>query len=165
MNAFVYDPIPALKVLVRHRVRFIIIGGFAGNVLGSPMATFDLDICYARDYDNLEQLAAALQELKAKLRGAPEDVPFILDAKTLEMGDHFTFTTTVGSVDVLGTPAGTRGYDDLDRVAEAKELNGLTVKVASIDDLIRMKRAAGRPKDLIQAEVLGALREEIEREE
>lgn len=129
------------------------------------MATFDLDICYARDDENLERLASALQELKAKLRGAPEDVPFILDAKTLKMGDHFTFSTTVGALDCLGTPSGTRGYDDLDRVAEERDLNGLTVKVASIDDLIRMKRAAGRPKDLVQAEVLGALREEIEKGE
>ena len=41
------------------------------------------------------------------------------------------------------------------------DLGGFTIRVASIDDLIRMKRAAGRPKDLIEVEVLGALRDEI----
>jgi hypothetical protein len=80
------------------------------------------------------------------------------------MGNSFTFITDAGSLDILGSPSGIPGgYEELDRGADKVLLTGgLEVKVASIDDLIRMKRAAGRPKDLIEVEVLGALRDEID---
>ena len=161
-SASAFDPLRAIRVLSGHGVRFVMIGGFGGRLHGSPTVTNDLDICYARDGQNLESLAAALVELRAKLRGASPDAPFLLDAKTLEMGDHFTFVTEAGNLDILGTPSGVKGFDDLDRTAVRMDLDGLPVRVASIDDLIRMKQAAGRPKDLIEVEVLGALREEIE---
>jgi hypothetical protein len=90
-------------------------------------------------------------------------LPFQLDARTLLAGDSFTFVTDAGDFDLLGTPEGTGGYEDLARTAVKTDLDGLVVLVASIDDLIRMKKAAGRPKDLIELEVLGALRDEIDR--
>ena len=158
-----FDPLGAITVLERHGVRYVVIGAIAGRLLGSPTITRDLDICYARDDANLEAVASALQELHARLRGVQEDVPFILDARTLRAGDSFTFETDAGNLDIIGTPAGTRGYDELIRTAEEQDLGGLTIKVASIDALIQMKRAAGRPKDLIEVEVLAALREEIDR--
>ena len=160
-----FDPLRAVRVLHHHQVRFVIIGGLGARLQGSPTVTNDIDVCYARDAANLESLAAALVELRATLRGAPEDVPFILDARTLANGDHFTFATDAGNLDILGTPAGVPGFDELARTADRMELNGFSVLVASIDDLIRMKRASARPKDLIEVEVLGALREEIEGEE
>ena len=140
----------------------MLIGGFAGRLLGSPTVTNDLDVCVARDGPNLRRLATVLAELGARLRGTPEDLPFALDAKSLKAGVNFTFATDAGNLDILGQPAGTGGFEDLDRTAEPLELDGLVVRVASLDDLIRMKQAAARPKDLIEAEVLGALREEIE---
>jgi hypothetical protein len=139
-----------------------VIGGYAASIRGSPLLTGDLDICYARDDRNLEVLADALHALEAHLRGAPRNVPFQLDAASLRAGDHFTFTTEAGSLDCLGTPAGTRGFPDLDAGATDVDLDGLTVRVASVEDLIRMRRAAGRTKDLIALEWLGALRDEIE---
>jgi hypothetical protein len=157
-----FDPLGALRTLTEHGVRFVLIGGFAGALRGSPMITGDIDICYARDEANLQALADALEELGATLRGAPADVPFRLDAATLKAGDHFTFSTTAGPVDCLGTPAGTEGFVDLDASATEEDLDGLTVRVASIDDLIRMKLAAGRPQDLIAVEWLSALRDEVE---
>jgi hypothetical protein len=81
------------------------------------------------------------------------------------MGDHFTFVTDAGNLDCLGTPAGVSGFDELEPTAVTMDLDGLTVLVASVDDLIRMKLAAGRPKDLIEAEVLGALKDEIDQQE
>src|SRR5262249_62192704 len=94
-----------------------------------------------------------------------EKVPFLFDAKTREAGDHFTFETRAGNLDILGFPAGSGGFDSLVRTAEAMEIGkGLTVKVADVRDLIQMKRAAGRPKDLIEVEVLSALQDEIENE-
>jgi predicted nucleotidyltransferase len=157
-----FDPLRALRVLNDRKVRFVLIGGFAGRLYGSPTVTNDLDLCYARDPENLERIAGALRELRAHLREAPERLPFRLDAKTLGAGLNFTFETDAGNLDVLGMPSGTHGFEELDRTAEALDLDGLTVRVASLDDLIRMKQAAARPKDLIEVEVLGALRDEIE---
>ncbi len=86
-----------------------------------------------------------------------------LDARTLSKTDAFTFTTDLGWIDILATPAGTEGYDDLARTAEIFQLFGYRVLIAAVDDLIRMKRAAGRPKDLLAIEELGALRQELDR--
>lgn len=159
-----FDPLTALRALVEHGVRFVLIGGYAAAIRGSPLITGDIDVCHARDEENLERLAAALEELGATLRGAPPDVPFLLDARTLRAGDHFTFSTSAGALDCLGTPAGTDGFADVDASATDEDLDGLVVRVASLDDLIRMKRAAGRPQDLIAIEWLSALRDEVEDE-
>ncbi len=153
-----FAPLQSLEVLRRHDVAFVLIGGMAGNARGSSLVTNDIDICYQRTPQNLDRLAAALNELNARLRGAPEGVPFILDARSLRAGDHFTFETDAGDLDCLGTPAGTRGYEDLAARADAVDLEGFEVLVASLDDLIVMKDAAGRPKDLHAVMVLRALR-------
>lgn len=161
MNAGAFDPLRILQTLERHGVRFVIIGGIAGRLWGSTTVTNDLDICYARDTANLAALAAALKELKAKLRGVDRDVPFMADARTLEAGDHFTFTTLAGNFDILGRPKGTSGYDALSRTATEMDVGNVHVGVAAIEDLILMKRAAG-PKDLVEIEILAAVREELE---
>jgi hypothetical protein len=158
-----FDPLRILETLRRHDVRFVLIGGFAARLLGSPTLTNDLDLCYARDDRNLEGLAAALRRLSARLRGVDEEVPFLLDARTLAAGDAFTLVTDAGNLDILGYPSGSGGYDALLRTAEIMEIDGHPVAVAAIDDLIRMKLAAGRPKDRIEVEILSALQEEIER--
>jgi hypothetical protein len=160
----VFDPFRALRVLSAQGVRFIVIGGFAARAWGSPTMTNDLDLCYERSPDNLERLATALRELGATLRGAPAGLPFQLDAHTLRAGDSFTFETSAGALDCLGTPAGTAGYTDLAQSAAEIDLDGMPILVTSLDDLMRMKRAAGRPKDRIELEILAALREERERE-
>lgn len=157
-----FDPIAALRTLARHEVRYVLIGGFAAGLRGSPMLTGDLDVCPARDAANLDRLADAMRELGARLRGALEDVPFVLDGRTLAAGDHFTFATDAGPIDCLGTPAGTDGFRDLDASATDEDLDGVVVRVASLDDLIRMKRAADRPQDRIAVEWLSALRDELE---
>ena len=160
-----FDPVGILKVLQRHEVAFVVIGGMASIAHGSSSLTRDLDICYDRSQANLEALARMLQEVHATLRGAPPDLPFKLDARTLRAGDHFTFSTDLGDLDCLGTPAGTSGYADLARRAPEVDLGGVPVKVVSLDDLIRMKRASGRPKDLRELEILGALRDELDGED
>ena len=163
MSSVLFDPVPILQVLSRHHVRFVLIGGFAGRLWGSNTITNDLDVCYARDRANLEALAAALREIGATLRGAPKDLPFLLDAQTLERGDHFTFETKFGDLDCLGTPAGSKGFQDLVDGSAEMVVDSIRLLVASLQDLIRLKRTAGRPKDLVEVEILAALREEIER--
>ncbi|MBA2632268.1 MAG: hypothetical protein H0U86_04615 [Chloroflexi bacterium] len=158
-----FQPEAVIRLLSGHGVHYVVIGGLAAVTHGAPIVTQDVDLCYARDSDNLERLAAALAEVHAYLRGADPGLPFRLDARTLSKGDAFTFTTDLGWIDILATPAGTEGYDDLARTADTFQLFGHRVLIAAVDDLIRMKRAAGRPKDLLAIEELGALRQELDR--
>ena len=159
-----FQPEAVIRLLGRHEVRWVLIGGLAAITHGAPLVTQDVDVCYARDAENLARLATALSEVHAALRGAGPDLQFQMDAKTLRVGDAFTLTTDVGWLDLLGSPAGTAGYEDLARTADVFDLFGQRVLVASVGDLIRMKRAAGRPKDLLALEELGALRDELERQ-
>lgn len=138
---------------------YVVIGGIAATLQGSTTITRDFDICYSRERANLERLADALRELEARLRGVEDDVPFRLDAASLRNGLNFTFKTKHGDFDCLGDPGGGFDYQLLLRNADEMDIGGLRVMVASLDDLIRMKRAAGRIKDRIEVENLSALRE------
>lgn len=159
-----FDPLQAFQVLEAEGVRFIVIGGLAGELLGAPLATNDIDICYERSPENMDRLARALKRLGAKLRvaGVDEELPFILDGRTLAAGDSFTFTTDVGDLDVLATPSGTKGFTDLSARAVTFDVGGgLIVRVTDLNDLIRMKEASARDKDQAHLHVLSALREMI----
>lgn len=156
-----FRPSLALRALSESGVDFVLIGGVAARLHGSPSLTSDVDVCHARNAANLGRLSEALENLHARLRGVDDDVPFRLDAHTLAAGSNFTFTTDAGGLDVLALPAGVTGYEELARHATEVDVGGVTVKLCDLDDLIRMKRAAGRPKDLIEVEVLEALRDEI----
>jgi hypothetical protein len=158
-----FEPLRALRVLDHHGVQYVVIGGFAGDLLGAPLNTNDLDICYERTASNMERLAAALAELGATLRVArvEEDLPFILDGKTLAAGDSFTFETDAGALDVLGTPSGTAGFTDISQRAQVVPIDDMQILVVDIADLMRMKRASGRVKDRMHLEVLSALRDDI----
>src|SRR5206468_881849 len=108
-----YDPIAPMLALADAAVDFVVIGGVAAQIHGSAQLTFDLDVAYARTDANLSKLADVLRSMNARLRGAPPDVPFQLDARTLRAGANFTFVTDHGSVDILGDPAGAPRYDRL----------------------------------------------------
>jgi hypothetical protein len=157
-----FDALRLLRELNDAGVRYVVIGAVAARALGSSLMTADLDICYDRDKTNLAALAGMLRRVHARLRGVGAEVPFRLDARTISLGDSFTFETDFGAFDIMGTPSGTSGYSDLVVNALRVDLDGLDVLIASIDDLIRMKRAAGRTKDLLAIEELGALREELD---
>jgi hypothetical protein len=163
MTPAAYDPLRALRTLQGHGVDFVVIGGFAGRLWGSPTLTNDLDICAAWDRPNLDRLAAALVDLHAHLRDAPEDVLVPLDGAFLAAGSIFTLATDAGGLDVLGSPAGGYHYSGLMVAARSIDLGDLSVDVVDLDDLIEMKRAAGRAKDRIEVEVLEAVRNESER--
>jgi transcriptional regulator with XRE-family HTH domain len=143
---------PLLGSLVRHGVDFVVVGGVAGWIHGSAYPTYDLDVAYARDHGNLERLAAALVDVRARWRGGPPDLPIQLDATMLGNGANFTFETPFGHFDVLGELSGVRDYEELRREARIEGYEGLDVRVASIDHLIAMKRAANRVKDRLMIE-------------
>ena len=156
-----FRPKELLTCLRRHEVDFVVIGGLAGMALGSAYPSFDLDVAYERGAENLERLAAALRELGATLRGAPPDLPFQLDAKTLANGANFTFDTPLGSFDVIADPAGAPRYGELKATGADVEIEGVPVRIASIDHLIAMKEAAGRPKDKLMATEYRVLSDEL----
>jgi hypothetical protein len=156
-----FRPKAILQTLAAHEVDFVLIGGLAGMAHGSSFPSFDVDIAYARDRANLERLAAALRELSATLRGAPKDLPFLVDARTLEAGAHFTFSTPYGSLDILDSPDGAPPYEQLKAAAVRAEIDGEPALVASLDHLIAMKDRADRIKDRLMATEYRTLSDEL----
>jgi hypothetical protein len=159
-----FDPFPLIAALADADVDFILIGGLAGGAHGSLYPTYDVDVMYARDQENLERIALVLNELGATLRGAPPDLQFLLDAETLEKGANFTFSTRLGALDLLAFPTGAPPYEKVREAAETIEIAGRPVRVASLDDLIAMKEAAGRTKDKLMATEYRALADELRRQ-
>ncbi len=156
-----YSPLKVLELLNRHGVEYLLVGGQAEVLMGSPRLTYDTDVAYARSPENLERLAAALREVNARLRvkGEPVDLPFQLDATALAFGSNFTFSTDVEDLDLLGyvEPIGT--FEDLMSNHELYDLAGLQVKTIGLDDLIRVKEHISRPKDKASLAHLRAIKE------
>jgi hypothetical protein len=148
-----------LRLLGEHKVDCVIVGGIAALIHGSLLLTNDVDVCYARDPENLKRLAGALQSVHARLRNAPEGLPFILDAETLKRGLNFTFTTDVGDLDLLSEVRGVGHYDEVFADSITVELFDYRFAVIDIGKLVIAKRAAGRPKDLLALPELEAIQE------
>ncbi len=147
-----------LRALVAHGVDFVVVGGIAMVFQGSARLTQDLDVCFAPSQANLDALGAALIELGATLPGIADDVPFIPDGRALRRLANVTLDTPEGRLDLLREPEGAPPYEDLRRRADRIETEGMQILVASLDDLESMKRAAGRPKDLVDLEEIEVIR-------
>lgn len=148
-----------LTLLANNGVQFVIVGGLAITIHGSSYVTFDLDICYARDDDNLTRLVQALKPINPRLRGAPSGIPFRFDEETVRKGLNFTLTTALGDIDLLGEVTGIGDFSAVAAASMMVELFGHDYSVLTLDALIISKRAAGRPKDLQVLPELEALRE------
>jgi hypothetical protein len=153
-----YHPATLVQALVGGNVDFVIIGGVAVVLQAMPRFTKDLDICYSTAQDNLDALGGVLVDLKARLRGIPEEVPFVPEGRTLHQTQIMCLTTPVGDIDLLVNPEGAPTYKTLRRRADIVDLGGHSVRIASIEDMLAMKRAAGRPQDLTDVESLEAAR-------
>jgi len=155
------DPEALLEELTRHGVRFLIIGGIAGTLHGSPYPTDDLDICPQDGEKNLERLARCLEELEAKEWDPRKEIEvrFEWTPETLKVDKTWILRTEYGHLDILFEPSGTQGYRDLSRDKVQYELGAFTVDVVSVEGLIRMKEAAGRERDLEQLPTLRKLME------
>jgi len=137
-----------IQTLAQGEVSFIVVGGAAATAHGSARLTMDLDIVYGRDNQNLARLVAALTPLKPYLRGAPAGLPFEWSAETLKRGLNFTLITSLGALDVLGEITGGGCFEDLLPHSVVLSLHGSECLCLELEWLIRVKRAAGRPKDL-----------------
>jgi hypothetical protein len=164
-EAPLFRPRELVEALVAEGVRFVVIGGLAAQAHGSPSATFDLDVVPSWNPVNLARLERVLVDIGAIRHGLPGDAPPMppLDVRTLRAGAVFTLNSLHGRIDLLANPDPGLNYERLMLSAEPRELFGNRLYVASLDDLMVMKRAAGRPKDRVELEILGALREEIDR--
>lgn len=151
------DSTELLRRLTTRGVDFVVIGGIAAVLHGSARITQDLDVCFATDDGNLHALGGVLTDLGARLRGVGEDVPFVADARTLRHVAVLTLVTELGALDVLTRPSGAPTYQRLRQRADRVDLGNFTVLVTAIDDLLAMKRAAGRPKDLADIAELEAI--------
>ncbi len=154
------DYAKVLQVLTGNDVHFVIIGGVAANLHGSARATFDLDLVYSRERGNLAKLVKALAPFRPYLRGAPPGLPFKFDEPTVKNGLNFTLDTALGDLDLLGEVVGGGNYEQLTPHTVEIEAFGLRCKCITLERLIQLKRAAGRPKDLESIAELQLLLEE-----
>lgn len=144
-----------IEALVHADVEFVIVGAVALVLHGSARVTRDLDICYSREPENIEKLAAALGPFSPTLRGAEGTLPFTLDARTITSGLNFTLTSTAGDIDLFGELTGLGRFPVVARLAEWMDVYDMRVRVLSLEGLERAKRAAGRVKDVADlAEIL-----------
>ena len=137
-----------LKVLYDTHLEFVVIGGAAMRLQGSAYVTQDVDFCYARTPQNITRLAAALEPFHPALRGAPANLPFKFDARTLVQEMNFTLSTDLAGLNFLGEVTGLGTYKDVKAMADIQAIHGMQIAVLSLVGLIKSKKAAGRPKDL-----------------
>lgn len=149
-----------LTALRQGDVEFILIGGAAATVHGSSRITLDLDVVYRRTPENIRRVVETLAPLRPYLRGAPPGLPFKFDEPTVKAGLNFTLTTNLGDLDLFGEIAGGGTYEEL--LPHTVEVRPFAVACRCLDlpSLIRVKRAAGRPRDLETIAELEAIREE-----
>ena len=153
-----------LRTLSRHDVEYVLIGGLAAVLHGSPTFTNDADICPRRLHENLERLAAALRDMNPRIRtdAEPDGLVFACDAELLARMKMVNLQTDFGWFDISFEPGGfEHGYEQLAPAAVEYAVEDFTVRVAALRDVIRSKEAANRPKDQAMLPHLYALEDEI----
>lgn len=151
-----------LQRLNEAEIRYVVIGGVAMHLHGADNLTLDIDISFARDRTNTDALAKILRAERARMRGFPADLPFVIDGPTIRNATTLTLETNLGDFDLLAEPEGIDTFEGLWERAEVLEIDGQSVRIASIPDLIAMKQAADRPKDrehIMQLEAVQRLKQ------
>jgi hypothetical protein len=146
------DATAIVSVLNRHNVRYIVIGAFAAIAQQAPIdPTRDIDFTPEESSDNLSRLSAALDELGARIRTDEDQggLPFDHDADSLRRAETWNLICRHGEFDITLRPSGfDRGYAQLVERAHRIVVDEVEITIADLDDVIRSKEAAGRPKDL-----------------
>ncbi|HSI35348.1 MAG: hypothetical protein ACAI43_26055 [Phycisphaerae bacterium] len=145
-------------------VRFVLIGGYAAIVHGSPIGTEDVDVCAPLDEDNLARILAAVADLHPRFRMRPDKPPVPTDPGALKGFKNLYLHTDLGPMDFLSEVTGIGGYDEVSRHTVGTQVGGYPCRVLDLDGLIRSKRAVGRPKDLRGVAELEAIRRRLEQQ-
>lgn len=153
-----------IRVLSQASVEFIIVGGAAAIGHGSARLTSDLDVVHRRTPQNISRLVSALAPLNPYLRGAPPGLPFQWSDETIKKGLNFTLATSLGALDLLGEITGGGSYDDILSHSVTLKLYSSECLCLGLEYLIKVKRAAGRPKDFEAVAELEAILEEQQSE-
>jgi len=162
-----FDPVSICRVLSERGVKFVVLGGFATVIHGSPVPTEDIDVIPSRDIENLERLASALQQMNAAIRTSDGPVHTRIDAGFIaSMPNMLNLVTDFGDMDLVFNPAGRLvNYEQWNEGAKYAQLEpGLVVAVAALDDIIASKSAANRVKDQRVLPYLESLRDELRRQ-
>lgn len=146
------DPVQIFAALQRHEVEYLTIGGVAVNAHGHVRNTRDVDILIEWSAENMRRLAAALDDLDARLFGVDADLLDVdpCDPEDLLNGGNFTLRTVAGGLDLFDpseVPGG-RPYEEMRPRAVEAVVDGIAVRAVGFDDLIRLKRESGRDRDL-----------------
>lgn len=136
-----------LKRLIENDVEFIVIGGVAAALHGSPMSTVDLDVCAPMTDQNVERIHAAMQGISPRFRMRPDKMRLWDEPSRLHGLKNIYLSTDIGVIDILGELPGVGSYRDIADKFEMFEIDGLRQKVLSVDTLIAAKTIAGRDKD------------------
>jgi transcriptional regulator with XRE-family HTH domain len=152
-----FRPRDLVRSLVTGGVDFVVVGDLAAVVHGSRPTSRTLEIAYSSEESNLTRIGEVLVRLDARLRGVAERVPFVPERDGLRGARILTLDSHFGPIDLIGESGEAPIYASLRERAETTQVAGVRVLVASLDDLIAMKKAAGRPKDLVAVEELEAI--------
>ena len=153
-----------LRSLAESNVRFVLIGGLAMIAQGTANLTRDIDCLYDRTPENIRRIVDALRGSQPKLRTPGEPVSISWDTEFFKNVLNVTLSTDLGPVDLLAEAPGVADFEQLWAHSQEMPLFGIPVRVASVEDLIRMKKATGRPKDAQHAMQLEALQKIVEKE-
>jgi hypothetical protein len=153
-----FDARELFKALARHHVEYVTIGGIAIQAYGGQRLTQDLDVAISASAENVARLAAALLDLDARILGPDgqrsRSVP---SAPLLASSDQWHLITDHGPLDLLTLPAHLGSFADMRARAHEVSLGDLTIPIAHREDLLEMKRVAGRPQDLADVRLLESL--------
>jgi hypothetical protein len=154
----------AILSLAENAVEFVIVGGVAISLHSSGYVTQDFDFCYSRERENLKRIVKALAPFNPRLRDFPPGLPFVWSEQTLQNSTNLALETEIGDIDLFGEIKGVGTYIEVEKESTIMNLFGFEIKTLSIEGLIRAKRAAGRPKDLLVLPELEGLREYFSQE-
>ena len=155
------DQLNLLQHLTRAKIDFVIVGGFAGVVHGCTYVTQDIDICCVFAPTTLLALQEALTELHPVHRMTPGRRPLVLTTENATQFNNLYLDTDLGRIDCLSEIAGLGDYGQVKQDSELIDVEGMRLRVLTLDALIKTKQAMNRPRDkeiLLQLQAIKALK-------
>ena len=176
----------AIRLFHEAEIEFVLIGGLAMRAHGAKNQTEDADFAYSSDNSNVEKLAAFLMTIRAtgtttarnwrfrdrlitllpsfytRVMGHPRNQRFLVSPATLQKVRFVNLETDLGKIGLMREIPGADSFEGLFERAVAKDLGGFAVPVASVEDIVAMKRLANRSKDQAHIAELLALQQRTE---